>query len=140
MYKLNYQKRVWIVNQKLRGMSSSKICAAQRISRMALSKLMATYNQYGWEGLKDHKTGRPETILHEKAVDIIVDLRKRFGYGACHIEQILKRRGFTLSHRQIEKVLVREGMVLANVKKQRPRKWVRYELPNPNDMWHTDWS
>ncbi len=26
------------------------------------------------------------------------------------------------------------------IKKQKPRKWVRYELPNPNDLWHTDWS
>lgn len=140
MYKLNYQKRVWIVKQKLRGMPSAQICAAQRITRMALSKIMATYAQYSWDGLKDHKTGRHETILNEKAVEIIVDLRKRFGYGACHIEQILKRRGFAISHRQIEKVLVRECMVVPNPKKQRPRKWVRYELPNPNDLWHTDWS
>ena len=31
-------------------------------------------------------------------------------------------------------------MVEPNLKKQKPRKWVRYELPNPNDLWHTDWS
>ena len=31
-------------------------------------------------------------------------------------------------------------MVVPNIKKQRSRKWVRYELPNPNDLWHTDWS
>jgi len=31
-------------------------------------------------------------------------------------------------------------MVEPNIRKQRPRKWVRYELPNPNDLWHTDWS
>jgi putative transposase len=35
---------------------------------------------------------------------------------------------------------VRNGFVMPNIKKQRPRKWVRYELPNPNDMSHTDWS
>ena len=31
-------------------------------------------------------------------------------------------------------------MVTPNIKKPKPRKWVRYELPNPNDLWHTDWS
>ena len=31
-------------------------------------------------------------------------------------------------------------MIVPNLKKQKPRKWVRYELPNPNDLWHTDWS
>lgn len=140
MYKLNFKKRVWIVKQKLNGVSSEKICSAQGISRMALSKLMAIYREYGWDGLKDHKTGRPETALNQNAVILVLDLRKRFGYGACHIEQILKQRGFAISHRQIEKVLVRNGMVKPNIKKQRPRKWVRYELPNPNDLWHTDWS
>ena len=140
MYKLNYKKRVWIVKQKLKGVSTNKICLSQKISRMTVSKLMKVYRQDGWDGLKDHKTGRPETILNPNAVAVILDLRKQYGYGACHIEQILKRRGFAISHRQIEKVLVRNGMVTPNPKKQKPRKWVRYELPNPNDMWHTDWS
>ena len=35
---------------------------------------------------------------------------------------------------------MRNGVVEPNIKKQRSRKWVRYELPNPNDLWHTDWS
>jgi len=140
MYKLNYKKRVWIIKQKLNGTSTKKICLSQNISRMAVSKIVTSYKEYGWDGLKDHKTGRSETVLNQTAVFIILDLRKRFGYGACHIEQILKKRGFAISHRQIEKVLVRNEMVKPNIKKQKPRKWVRYELPNPNDLWHTDWS
>ena len=140
MYKLNFKKRVWVVKQKLSGVSTEKICLSQSISRMAVSKVMATYQQYGWDGLKDHKAGRPELILNQSAVILILDLRKRFGYGACHIEQILKKQGFAISHRQIEKTLVRNGVVEPNPKKQKPRKWVRYELPNPNDLSHTDWS
>lgn len=140
MYKLSFQKRVWIVKQKLIGVPTNNICLSQRISRMAISKIITSYKQYGWDGLKDHKTGRSEILLNQNAVILILDLRKRFGYGACHIEQILKQRGFAISHRQIEKVLVRNGMVQPNLKKQKPRKWVRYELPNPNDLWHTDWS
>ena len=140
MYKLTFKKRAWIVKKKLEGISTTKICLAQNVSRMTISKLMWIYKQYGWDGLKDHKTGRPEMILNQTAVEIILDIRRRHRYGACHIEQILKRKGFAISHRQIEKVLVRNGMVEPNIKKQRPRKWVRYELPNPNDLWHTDWS
>jgi putative transposase len=34
----------------------------------------------------------------------------------------------------------RNCLVTPNLKKQKSRKWVRYELPNPNDLWHTDWS
>lgn len=140
MYNLNYKKRVWIVKQKLKGVSTSKICIAQKISRMSLSKIMKKYSDFGWDGLKDHKTGRPETQLNKNVEIMILDLRKRFGYGACRIEQILKKKGFGVSHRQIEKLLVRNGLVEPNIKKQKPRKWVRYELPNPNDLWHTDWT
>ena len=140
MYALTFKKRVWIVKKRLQGVSPSNLALAQNVSESYIRRLMRIYKQYGWDGLKDHKTGRSETILNQSAVILILDLRKRFGYGACHIEQILKRKGFAISHRQIEKVLVRNGMVKPNPKKQKPRKWVRYELPNPNDLWHTDWS
>ena len=140
MYKLNFKKRVWIVKQHKKGVSVTKLALAQRIHRSAVYQILDKYKEFGWDGLKDHKTGRPETILHPNMEIIILDLRKRYGYGACHIEQILKRKGFSVSHRQIEKVLIRHGLVAFNFKKQKCRKWVRYELPNPNDLWHTDWT
>lgn len=140
MYKLNFKKRTWIVKQVLKGVPRIKVALAQGVSDRTVRSIMQNYKEFSWDGLKDHKTGRSETVLNPNAVIVILDLRKRYRYGACHIEQILKRRGFAISHRQIEKILVRNGMVTPNVKKQKPRKWVRYELPNPNDMWHTDWS
>lgn len=140
MYKLNFKKRVWIIKQRLKGVSPSKLALAQSVTGSMVRRLIRIYKSESWDGLKDHKTGRPETILSKNAEIIIFDLRTRFGYGACRIEQILKRKGFGISHRQIEKLLVRNGLVTPNIKKQKPRKWVRYELPNPNDLWHTDWS
>jgi len=139
MYKLNFKKRVWIVKQKLKGVSTSKIALSQKINRRTIYKILDKYKEFGWDGLKDHKTGRPETTLNPKIEKTILYLRK-FGYGACRIETILKSKGFGISHRQIEKLLVRNGLVKPNIKKQRCRKWVRYEMPNPNDLWHTDWT
>lgn len=140
MYKLTFEKRVWIVKQHLKGNSTNTIALAQSVTRMTVSNLVRAYEEYGWDGLKDHKTGRSETLLNQNAEVLILDLRRRFGYGACRIEQLLKQRGFSISHRQIEKLLLRNNLIIPNIKKQRPRKWVRYELPNPNDLWHTDWS
>lgn len=140
MYKLTYKKRVWIVKQFQKGMSTPKIALAQGINRRCVYQILDKYKEYGWDGLKDHKTGRLETTLNPNAEIIILDLRKQYAYGACHIEQILKKKGFSISHRQIEKLLIRNGLVEPNIKKQKCRKWVRYELPNPNDLWHTDWT
>lgn len=140
MYKLTYEKRVWIVKQYLKGFSPTKLALAQKVSDRSVRKLVAIYKEFGFDGLVDHKTGRPETSLNPNAEIIILDLRKRFGYGACRIENLLKSKGFGISHRQIEKLLLRNNLVEPNIKKQKCRKWVRYELPNPNDLWHTDWS
>lgn len=140
MYKLTYKKRVWIVKQFNKGVSASSLAMAQRVNRRCVYQIIDKYNTFGWDGLKDHKTGRPETLLNTKVEIIIFDLRRRFGYGACRIEQVLKNKGFSISHRQIEKLLLRNGLVQPNIKKQKPRKWVRYQLPHPNDLWHTDWS
>jgi putative transposase len=140
MYKLTFEKRVWIVKQYLSGVPPGKIALAQGVTRMTLSNLMKTYREYGFDGLKDHKTGRMEVQLSPNAEIIILDLRRRFEYGACRIEQLLKIKGFSVSHRQIEKLLLRNDLVRPNIKKQKARKWVRYELPNPNDLWHTDWT
>jgi len=140
MYKLTFEKRVWIVKQILRGSSQEKVALSQNVSDRTVRDILVCFKQFGWEGLKDHKTGRPEIVLNQNAEIIILDLRRRFGYGACRIEQLLKLKGFSISHRQIEKLLIRNDLVLPNVKKQKSRKWVRYELPNPNDLWHTDWT
>ena len=140
MNKLTFQKRVWLVKQYNKGVPASKLALAQKIHRSAVYQIIDRYKQYSFDGLKDHKTGRPETKLNPNAEVIIFDLRKRFGYGACHIEQILKKKGFGISHRQIEKLLVRNGFVEPNIRKQRSRKWVRFEMPKPNDMAHTDWT
>ena len=77
MYKLNFKKRVWVVKQYLNKVPTSKIVLAQNISRMSVSNIIRKYNQSGWDGLKDHKTGRSENILNQTAVIIILDLRKR---------------------------------------------------------------
>jgi len=140
MYKLTFEKRVWIVKQHIRGLSTNKIALSQGVTRMTVSNLLRAYEDSGWDGLKDHKTGRPQTVLNSNAEIIILDLRERFGYGPGRIEQLLRLKGFSISHRQIEKLLINNNLVVPNTKKQRPRKWVRYEMPNPNDMWHTDWT
>ena len=140
MYKLTFEKRVWVVKQYQKRIDVDKIALSQQINRRCVYQILEKFKTFSWDGLKDHKTGRPETSLNSNAEIIILDLRKRFGYGACRIEQLLKGKGFSISHRQIEKLLLRNNLVEPNIRKQRPRKWVRYELPNPNDLWHTDWT
>src|SRR3989344_5887243 len=89
MYKLTFEKRVWIVKQYLKSKSTSIIALSQKVTPRTVQKIVKIYNQDGWDGLKDHKTGRRETTLNQNAEIIIFDLRKRFGYGPERIEYLL---------------------------------------------------
>lgn len=93
MYKLTFKKRVWIVKQYKKGVLASKIALAQQVNRRCIYQILEKFEKMGWDGLKDHKTGRAETVLNDNARIIILDLRKRFSYGACHIEAILRKKG-----------------------------------------------
>ena len=74
MYELNFKKRVGIVKQRLKGVSPSKLALAQKVSERTIRKIYANYKEEGWDSLKNHKTGRPETNLSKNAEIIIFDM------------------------------------------------------------------
>ena len=106
---------------------------------MALWKLEQRYNKYGEDGLKDHKPGRLFEPLSAKFYDLVVDEWKFYKCGARKLHFIVKKKGFKVSLRKISQVLVKEGFQKPFPKRQKPRKYKRYEWPIPNYMWHTDW-
>lgn len=110
-----------------------------KTSRMALWKIEQRYKKYGKDGLKDHKPGRLFEPLNHKFYDLVVDQWKRNKCGARKLHAVMKRKGFTVSRRKIEQVLIKEGFQKPFPKRKKPRKYKRYEWPLPNYMWHTDW-
>ena len=112
---------------------------AMKISRMALWKIERRFKENGEDGLKDHKPGRLFEPLNPKFYGLIVDEWKRNKCGARKLHAVLKRKGFSVSRRKIEQVLISEGFQKPFPKRRKPRKYKRYEWPIPNYMWHTDW-
>jgi putative transposase len=120
-------------------MSPGQVALAQKVSRMAVWKIWQKYKKYGEIGLKSHRPGRLFEPLSAKFYDKVVQEWKRQRCGARKLHAILKRRGFGVSLRKISQVLKAEGFQRPNKRKQKPRKYKRYEWPLPNFMWHTDW-
>jgi len=110
-----------------------------KVSRMAIWKIEQRYKKNGKEGIKYHKIGRPFEPLNAKFYDCVINEWKKNKCGARKLHAILKRKGFTVSRRKIEQVLIREGLQKPNLKRRKPRKYKRYEWPISNYMWHTDW-
>ncbi|MFT4343191.1 MAG: helix-turn-helix domain-containing protein [Candidatus Woesearchaeota archaeon] len=55
MFKLNYKKRVWIVKQRLKGVSPSKLALSQKVSDRTIRNIISAYNEYGWDELTNRK-------------------------------------------------------------------------------------
>lgn len=112
---------------------------AMKISRMALWKIEQRYKKHGEYGIKDHKPGRLFEPLSPKFYKLVVKERKKNKCGARKLYVIFKKKGFSVSRRKIEQVLIAEGFQKPVPKRQKPRKYKRYDWPIPNIMWHTDW-
>lgn len=120
-------------------MPKKKIARSMKISRMALWKIEQRYKEDGEYGLKDHKPGRLFEPLNPKFYNLVVKEWKKQKCGARKLYVIFKKRGFKVSRRKIEQVLVKEGLQKPVPKRKKPRRYKRYEWPLPNYMWHTDW-
>jgi len=120
-------------------LSVAQIALSQRISRISVWKIKKKYEKWGYEGLKDHKPGRLFEPLSSKFYDLVIEEWKKNKCGARKLKAVFDRKGHSVSLRKIQQVLVKEGLQKPNPRKQKPRKYKRYEWPIPNYMWHTDW-
>jgi len=120
-------------------MPTNSIALAQKITRKTVWKINKNYEKWGEEGLKDHKTGRPFEPLNANFYDLVITEWKRNKCGARKLHEVMKRKKFGVSRRKIEQVLKAEGFQKSYPKRQKPRKYKRYEWPLPNYMWHCDW-
>jgi putative transposase len=106
---------------------------------MAIWKIRHKYELLGEIGLKDHRSGRLFEPLNHKFYQKVLLEWKKQRCGARKLHVILSQKGFGVSLRKISQVLKSEGLQKPCPKRQKPRKYKRYEWPLPNFMWHTDW-
>jgi transposase InsO family protein len=106
---------------------------------MTVWNIKDSFRQNGYDGLKDKKVGRPFRPLNDKFYKLVVSEWQKNKCGARKLHAIFRRKGFSVSRRKIEQVLIKEEFQKPFPKRQKPRKYKRYEWPLPNYMWHTDW-
>lgn len=112
---------------------------AQKISRMTVWRLKQSFKKNNNLAFISQKKGRPFEPLNPKFYNFVVEQWKQNKCGARKLHEVMKQKGFGVSRRKIEQVLVAEGLQKEFLRRQKPRKYKRYEWPLPNYMWHTDW-
>jgi len=140
MEKLSEKKRKWIINKFRMGMSPTCIAKIQKISRQWIYELVKKHKKTGVEAYKSKKAGRHKLDISPIFRSKVKDIRKEDDYGSEKIHFVLKKKGFSVSQHIIQRILDEEGLTEPCLKRRGQRKYVRYEWPISNYMWHCDWS
>ena len=140
MTELNKKKRRWIINQFRAGRSATSIARIQKISRRYVYKLAKKYNNVGIDAYEGKKSGRPKLEINHTFIQKVVEIRKRDDYGSEKIHYVMKKNGFMVSQHIIQRILDEQELTDPCPMRRGQRKYVRYQWPISNYMWHCDWS
>src|ERR1700742_4185830 len=114
------------------GLSISQVAEKVGVSRQTLHAWLARYEAEGLDGLVD-RSHRPARCPHQMTADVeaaLLELRRSRPYWGP------RRLVFELAKRQVAplpsesgayRALVRAGMIDANLRDRRSRKWKRWE-------------
>lgn len=140
MGKLTEKKKKWIIQQYRDGRSATSIARIQRISRRMVYKLMDKYKQDGVDAYALKKIGRHKQPINPVFVKKAVKLRVTSDYGSEKLHFVFKKQGFKVSQYMIQRILDEKDLTEPCEKRRGQRKYVRYQWPISNYMWHCDWS
>ena len=103
-------------------------------------KLVAKHKQEGQLAYKAKKAGRPRLRINRRFVKKVVTLRKETDYGSEKMHFVLTKQGFSVSQHIIQTILDDNKLTEPCEKRRGQRKYVRYQWPISNYMWHCDWT
>jgi len=140
MTELTEKKRKWIIQQFRAGRSATSIARIQKISRRYVYKLATKYKKEGSVAYEGKRSGRPKININPSFLKKVVQIRQDDDYGSEKIHFVMKKEGFSVSQHIIQRILDDQGLTEPCPKRRGQRKYVRYQWPISNYMWHCDWS
>jgi putative transposase len=139
MGRLTPEKVRWIIQAKKRGLGAKEVAWSQGVTVRRVQQLWKAHRETG-EIPVLRAPGRPKEAFTMDEVNAILDAHQTYDLGAIGLEKILVEQGKKISHNRIHKVLKAAKKAEDEPKKQKRRKWVRYERDHSMSMWHTDWK
>lgn len=139
MRKLNQRKIRWIIREMEKGERSVyRIAKLQNVTPRWVREIYRRYKETG-EYPYPNKPGRKPSLISDEERRIVLEIRKQHPVCAVTLEKILDREGIHIPHNRIHRILKEEGISRNEPKKQKRRKWIRYERKHSNSLWHGDW-
>jgi len=139
MRKLNQRKIRWIIREMEKGERSVyRIAKLQNVTPRWVREIYRRYKEIG-EYPYPNKPGRKPSLISDEERRIVLEIRRQHPVCAVTLEKILDREGIHIPHNRIHRILKEEGLSRNEPKKQKRRKWIRYERRHSTSLWHGDW-
>jgi len=140
MKKLNQKKIQWIIREMdKRERSVYRIAKTMDVTPQWVREIHRSYHTFHRYPYPQKPGRKPRPVSGEER-NLVLGVRKEHPLmGAVALEKLLDAQGFHMGHNRIHRILKQEGLAQDEPRKQRRRKWVRYERRYSNSLWHADW-
>lgn len=140
MRKLNRLKIRWIIREmRKRELSVWQIAKQQGITPRWARELYNLYVETGEYPYPKPAGRSPKPISEEDRASVLAMKSKHPLSGATTLEKLLAHEGKHIPHNRIHKILKKDGLAKDEPKKQKRRKWIRYQRKHSRSLYHTDW-
>jgi len=144
----NSSTRRLVITAVLAGSSQSEVARTYGVSQGWISRLMKLYGAEG-EAAFEPRSRAPKNspgATPPQTVELVLRLRKELtevgldagadtlGWHLRHHHQV------TLSRATIHRILIRNGMVIAEPAKRPKSSYLRFEAAQPNETWQSDFT
>ena len=117
-----------------------QIAQIRKIPKQTIYKWISRHRSFGEAGLENKKPGAKEQRINVTFEKLVLATWNERNYGVHKMWLALQAVGFCVSERQIQKVYGRHNLKMNKRKRPSQIKFVKYEWPRPNMLWHTDWT
>jgi putative transposase len=141
--KMAYSKQFKLRCVKHFGLGFSSIAEVAEIKgipKQTLSRWIRAYRRFGESALENRKPGAKETHINPRFEQLVLLKWKERKRSAHKLWIHMKVKGYNVSERQIQKIYTKHGLKMNKRGRPSQIKFVKYEWPKPNMLWHTDWT
>ncbi len=138
--KLNKTKVRYILRQNRKRMPTKEIARDVKVSQRRVQQIIKEYKETGQAPVLGEKVGRPCKPFTENEIEVIRAAHARYRFGARMLETVIRKQfKICISHNRIHMYLKAADLAQENLKKQKRRKWFRYERKHSMSAGHIDW-
>lgn len=120
--------------------SISDVAELKRIPKQTLARWLRIHKRFGEIGLDNRKPGAKATEVNPNFEKLILVRWKERKSSSHKLWLELRMEGYEVSQRQIQKIYRKHGLKMNKRSRPSQIKFVKYEWPKPNMLWHTDWT